>query len=316
MKYLLQRVLYAVPIATGVTIICFALIYLGPVDPATAVTPDDATPEQIALIRQAYGFDRPLVVQYFSWLGRVAVGDFGASIQTGRPVVEMLLPALANTLMLALFATGLSCSLAFAFGVLAATYHKRWPDWLFTGVAIVGVSVPSYWLAIVLISIFSVELNWLPAMGIGPQGAAHWTWNVEHLRHLVLPTIAVAMIPLGVIARTTRACVLDSLSQEFVESLYARGLSQLRVMLHVVRNAAPTVLAVAGLQFGQMLGGSILVETIFAWPGSGFLLYQSIFKRDLPVLQATIVVIALFFVLINLLVDMAQSWLDPRIERV
>ena len=315
MKYLLQRVAYAIPIAIGVTLICFALVYLGPVDPVTAVTPDDATPEQIAVIRKAYGFDRPLPVQYLTWLGRVAAGDFGASIQTGRPVVEMLLPALSNTMMLALSATMLSCSVAFTLGVLAAAWHGRWIDRLFTSIAIFGVSVPSYWLAIVLISIFSVELNWLPAMGIGPQGAAHWAWNIEHLRHLVLPTIAVAMIPLGVIARTTRACVLDALGQEFVESLQARGLSRRRIMLHVVRNAAPTVLAVAGLQFGQMLGGSILVETIFAWPGSGFLLYQSIFKRDLPVLQATIVVIALFFVLINLLVDMAQAWLDPRIQR-
>ena len=315
MKYLLQRIFYAVPIAIGVTVLCFALVYLGPVDPVAAMTPDDATPEQIAMIRKAYGFDRPLVVQYLVWLGRVATGDLGASIQTGRPVVELLLPALANTMMLALAAMTLSCVVAFTLGVLAATWHGRWPDRLFTGIAVVGVSVPSYWLAIVLISIFSVELSWLPAMGIGPHGAANWTWNAEHLRYLILPTFAVAMVPLGIIARTTRASVLEALSQEFVESLRARGLMHWRIMLHVVRNAAPTMLAVTGLQFGQLLGGSILVETIFAWPGSGFLLYQSIFKRDLPVLQGTIVVIALFFVFINLAVDVLQAWLDPRIER-
>jgi peptide/nickel transport system permease protein len=314
-SYFIQRLIYAVPIAIGVTIICFALIYLGPVDPVAAVTPDDATPEQIAMIRAAYGFDRPLPLQYLTWLSHVAVGDLGVSIQTGRPVTALLVPALANTVTLALFATILSFGLAFTMGVVAASWHDRWPDRVLSGLAAVGVSIPSYWFAIVLVIVFSVELNWLPAMGIGPGGAEHWSWNLEHLRHLILPVVSISMIPIGVLARTTRAAVLETLSLEFVEALRARGLPKRRIMLHVLRNAAPTVLAVSGLQFGQMLGGSILIETIFAWPGSGLLLYQAIFKRDLPVLQGTIAVIALLFVVINLLVDVLQTWLDPRIQR-
>jgi peptide/nickel transport system permease protein len=314
-SYIIQRALYAVPIAIGVTVICFALIYLGPVDPVAAVTPDDATPEQIAMIRAAYGFDRPLPVQYFTWLGHVVTGDLGVSIQTGRPVAALLLPALANTVTLALFATIFSFTLAFGMGVLAASWHDRWPDRALSAVAAIGVSIPSYWFAIILVIVFSVELNWLPAMGIGLGGAEHWAWDFAHLKHLILPVVAISMIPIGVLARTTRAAVLEILSNEFVEALRARGLPKRRIMLHVLRNAAPTILAVSGLQFGQMLGGSILIETIFAWPGSGFLLYQAIFKRDLPVLQGTIAVIALLFVAINLLVDLLQSWLDPRIQR-
>jgi peptide/nickel transport system permease protein len=310
-----HRIIYAVPILLGVTIICFALIHIGPVDPITAVTPDDATPEQIALIRTAYGFDRPLPIQYLSWLSQVVTGNFGVSIQTGQPVIELLLPALSNTIRLALFATALSFALAFLLGTTAAAFHGRWPDRILSSFAAVSVSIPNYWFAIVLVAIFSVELGWLPAMGIGPGGAQHWSWDGAHLRHLLLPVIAIAMIPTGVISRTVRAAVLESLSQEFVEALRARGLPPWRIMLHVLRNAAPTILAVSGLQFGQMLGGSILIETIFAWPGSGLLLFQSIFKRDLPVLQGTIAIIALLFVFINLAVDILQGWLDPRIER-
>ena len=245
-SYVIQRALYAVPIAIGVTVICFALIYLGPVDPVAAVTPDDATPEQIAMIRAAYGFDRPLPVQYFTWLGHVATGDLGVSIQTGRPVAALLLPALANTVTLALFATVFSFTLAFGMGVLAASWHDRWPDRALSAVAAIGVSIPSYWFAIILVIVFSVELNWLPAMGIGPGGAEHWAWDFAHLKHLILPVVAISMIPIGVLARTTRAAVLEILSNEFVEALRARGLPKRRIMLHVLRNAAPTVLAVVG----------------------------------------------------------------------
>jgi len=313
--YIAQRLLSFLPIVLGVTVICFALVYLGPVDPITAVTPDDATAEQIAKIRTLYGFDRPLAVQYLSWLGRLLVGDLGVSIQTGRSVVELLLPALRNTVRLALVATFLGFSVAFLLGVTAAFWHGSWIDRLLTALSSIAISIPSYWLGIVLVILFSVELNWLPAMGMGPGGAEQWSWDLEHARHLVLPATAIAVIPAGVIARSTRAAVLETLGQEYVEALQARGLPPWRILRSVLRNSAPTVLAVCGLQFGQMLGGSILIETIFAWPGSGLLLFQSIFKRDLPVLQGTILVIAMMFVFINLAVDILQSWLDPRIER-
>ena len=315
MDYVVRRILYALPIALGVTIICFSLVHMGPADPLLAVTPDDASPEEIERIRIAYGFDKPLPVQYLRWLGRVATGDLGFSLQSGRPVIEELVPALVNTIKLAAVATVIAFSVAFLFGILAAYHHGGWIDRVFTGVAVIGVSVPNYWLSIVLVIIFAVELNLLPAMGIGPGGSREWRWDWTHVRYLILPAIAVSAIPVGIITRTTRACVLEMLSQEFVPALYAKGISSPRVLLHVVRNAAPTVLAATGIQFGHLLGGSILVETVFAWPGSGFLLNDSVFRRDFPVIQGTIAVLAIFFVFINLTVDVIQSWLDPRIRR-
>jgi len=315
MNYILRRILYVVPILIGVTVLCFSLIYLGPADPLVAVTPDGAGPEEVERIRVAYGFDKPVPVQYLTWLGRVASGDFGRSMQSNRPVIDDLLPALANTMVLAAVATVLAFTVAFVLGVVAAYRNGRWLDRLFTGIAVSGVSVPNYWLSIVLIILFAVELNWLPAMGMGPGGSREWRWDIEHLRFLVLPAIAVSAIPVGIIMRTTRACVLEMLSQEFVQALYAKGISPARVLVHVIRNASPTVLAATGIQFGHLLGGSILVETVFSWPGSGYLLNESIYQRDLPMLQAIIAVIAIFFVFINLGVDLLQSWLDPRIKR-
>jgi peptide/nickel transport system permease protein len=315
MDYILRRIFYAIPIALGVTVIVFSLVYMGPVDPLTAVTPDDAEPHVIEMIKKQYGFDKPIPVQYLIWLKRALMGDFGVSLQSNRPVIDEVIPALRKTMMLAMVATGLAFSVAFVLGVLAAYHNGTWMDRIFTGAAVIGVSVPNYWLSIVLVVIFSVELNWLPAVGMGPRGSGEWEWNLVHIRYLILPVIAVSAIPVGIITRTTRACVLEMLSQEFVPALHSKGITSVRVLVHVVRNAAPTVLAATGIQFGHLLGGSILVETVFVWPGTGYLLNESIFRRDFPVLQGTIAVLAIFFVLINLIVDIVQTWLDPRIKR-
>jgi peptide/nickel transport system permease protein len=170
--------------------------------------------------------------------------------------------------------------------------------------------VPHYWLGMVLVIIFSVQLNWLPAVGAGPGGSGAWAWDWEHFRYLILPAITTSVIPMGIVTRTVRALTGDILSQDFVEALRAKGLRETEVFRHVVKNAAPTALAVMGLQLGYMLGGSILIETVFSWPGSGLLLNSAIFRRDLPPLQGTILVLALFFVLLNLLVDIAQASID------
>ena len=185
-------------------------------------------------------------------------------------------------------------------------------DKLATGVAVAGVSVPHYWLGMVLVIIFSVWLNWLPAVGMGPGG---WSWDFEHLRFLILPAITMSVIPMGIVTRTVRALTGDILSQDFVEALRSKGLKETQVFRHVVKNAAPTAVAVMGLQLGYLLGGSILIETVFSWPGTGFLLNSAIFQRDLPLLQGTILVLALFFVFLNLVVDIAQAAIDPRIKR-
>jgi peptide/nickel transport system permease protein len=181
--------------------------------------------------------------------------------------------------------------------------------------SIVGVSVPHYWLGMVLVIVFAAQLNWLPATGAGPGSSADWVWNWEHVRHLILPAVTMSVIPMGIIARTVRALVAEMLAQEFVVGLRAKGLTDVGVFFHIVKNVAPTALAVMGLQLGYLLGGSILIETVFSWPGTGFLLNSAIFQRDLPLLQGTILVLAMFFVLLNLIVDIVQGLLDPRISR-
>jgi peptide/nickel transport system permease protein len=180
---------------------------------------------------------------------------------------------------------------------------------------VTGISVPHYWLGMVLVIIFSVELGLLPAMGMGEGSSAEWVWDWAHMRSMVLPVITLSVIPLGIVTRTVRAAVAEILGQEYVQALRAKGLRECQVLVHVAKNAAPTMLAVLGLQFGYLLGGSILIETVFSWPGTGFLLNNAIFRRDIPVLQGTILVLSLFFVLLNMLVDLAQTAIDPRIRR-
>lgn len=313
--YIIRRVLYAIPIALGVSIICFSLVYLGPGDPIQAVMPDEASEAETQRIRVAYGFDKPIPIQYLLWLNRAVQGDFGNSLQHNRPVIAELIPALQNTFRLAVFAATLSFVIAFVAGGIAAYRNGTWIDKSVTAFAITGVSVPHYWVAIILVIIFAVELGMLPAIGMGSGSSRDWAWDLDHMKALVMPVIALSMIPMGIIMRTTRASVLEVLSQDYVETLRSKGLSELNVLRHVIRNASPTVLAVTGLQFGHLLGGSILIETVFVWPGSGLLLNEAIFKRDVPILQGTILVLAIFFVFVNLIVDIMQTWLDPRIKR-
>jgi len=221
--------------------------------------------------------------------------------------------ALGNTFILALSAAVLGFTLGVTLGTTAAFYQGRWLDKLTSATAITGVSLPHYWVGILLIIVFSVELNWLPAMGMRSTIGESSLRDVA--RHMVLPTIALALIPMGVIMRMARASVLEILSQEFVMTLRAKGLWSRTVTRHIVKNAAPPVLTLMGLQFGYLLGGSVLVETVFSWPGSGFLLNLSIFQRDIPVLQGVILVLAAFFVILNLFVDILHSVIDPRIRR-
>jgi peptide/nickel transport system permease protein len=308
--YVGRRLLLAIPTLVGASIIVFAMVHLAPGDPLSAVMPVDASQADIEAARRAYGFDQPLPVQYLRWLGRVVQGDLGKSIATRRPVLQDVYDALKKSLVLALSASLLAFGIGIALGLFAAFQQGRVLDKLMSAVAIVGVSVPHYWAGIILIIVFSVQLNWLPAMGASAEGGA-----VDSLRHMALPTIALALIPLGVLTRVVRSAALDILAQEFVLALRAKGLGRGMVFAHVVKNAAPQILTVLGLQFGFQLGGSVLVETVFSWPGTGYLMNLAIFQRDLPVLQGVILVLATFFVLLNLAVDLAQTLVDPRIAR-
>jgi peptide/nickel transport system permease protein len=223
--------------------------------------------------------------------------------------------AVSNTLLLASAAALVGVGLGCVLGALAGYRAGSWVDRAASALSVVGVSVPHYWLGLVLTIFFSIKLGWFPAMGAGPDGSGEWTWDVDHLKHLVLPAATLCVIPMGIITRTVRALVAETLGQEFVVALRARGLGPGAIFRHVAKNAAPTVLAVAGLQVGYLMGGSILVETVFAWPGTGFLLNTAIFQRDIPLLQGTILVLCLFFVALNLLVDLLQPFIDPRMAR-
>lgn len=315
LAYIVRRIVYVVPIVICVALVCFLLVHLAPGDPLVAVLPADASQELAAQLRAAYGFDRPLPVQFGLWIWKALHGDLGTSIATGRPVASEVARAVGNTMMLALAAATVGFSLGLTLGLIAGYFRDTWVDKLTAGIASIGLSVPYYWLGIVLVIIFSAQLNWLPAVGAGPGGANAWSWDWAHLRYLVLPALTAAAVPMGIVTRTVRALTADILSQDFVEALRAKGLRERQVFRHVIRNAAPTALAVMGLQLGYMLGGSILTETVFSWPGTGLLLNSAIFQRDLPLLQGTILVLALFFVFLNLLVDVAQAAIDPRIAR-
>ena len=310
--YALMRLIYVVPVALGVSLVCFLLVHLAPGDPLIAVLPPDASAQLEAEMRTLYGFDRALPVQFGLWLWRVLHGDLGTSIATGRAVSEEVWHAVGNTVMLAMLAAVIGFVIGVLCGLLAGYFRDSWVDRVVTTIAITGVSMPHYWLGMVLVIVFSVLLGWLPAVGAGLAG---WAWDWEHVKHLILPAVTMSVIPMGIIARTIRALVGDLLSQEFVLALRAKGISEARVFLHVAKNAAPTAIAVMGLQLGYLLGGSILIETVFSWPGAGFLLNSAIFQRDLPLLQGTILVLALFFVFLNLVVDVLQATIDPRIKR-
>jgi len=315
LAYVIRRLLYVVPIALGVTLLVFLLVHLAPGDPLNAVVPADAPASVVELLKKEYGFDQPLVVQYGRWLWRAAGGDLGLSISNRQPVAATLVAAIPNTLILTMFATLIGFSLGLLLGGTAGYHQGGWIDRIATGLGIVGVSVPHYWLGMVLVIVFSVNLNVLPAMGMGQGSSREWAWDFEHLRHVVLPAITLSVIPMGIITRTVRATVAEILNQEFVQTLRAKGLPQGLIMRHVIKNAAPTVCAVLGLQLGYLLGGSILIETVFSWPGTGFLLNDAIFRRDIPVLQGTILVLGLFFVGLNLVVDVLQTAIDPRMRR-
>ncbi len=241
--------------------------------------------------------------------------DEEEQIATNRSVSAELARALRNTLILAFASTLIGFTLGSVLGALAGYLQGSLADKAITAFAVSGVSVPHYWLGIVLVIVFSVELGWLPSYGAGPGSSDLWRPDFTHLRYLILPAVTLSVIPMGVVMRTVRALVAETLNQDFVQALRAKGLEEKSVFRHVLRNAAPTALAVIGLQFGYLLGGSILVETVFSWPGTGFLLNMAIFQRDLPLLQGTILVLAMFFVVLNLTVDVIQTAIDPRIKR-
>lgn len=311
--YTLRRLLYAIPVLLGVSVVVFLLIQLAPGDAADLLIPPEAPKEVADQLRARLGLDQPVYIQYVRWLGRLLQGDLGVSVVTSTPVAGDVFNALGNTFVLAVPAALLGFSLGIVLGSLAAFNRGTILDKVFSATAITGVSLPHYWVGIVLVALFAVVLNVLPAQGMGSHQGFPRSW--EEARHFILPVITLSLIPMGIVSRLVRANVLEIVGQEFVATLHAKGLWRRRVLVHVLKNAAPSALALIGLQFGYLLGGSILVETVYNWPGSGGLMNLAIFRRDVPVLAGTILAIAAIFVVINIIVDVLQALIDPRIRR-
>jgi peptide/nickel transport system permease protein len=315
--YALRRLIMTIPILLGVTIICFALVQIAPGDPVQNLVRPDANPEDVARLRAYYGLDQPVVIQYVLWLWRVLGGDLGMSIANNMPVAGEVFRAFGNTIIVALISVVVAFVLSMVLGVIAATRQGGIVDRLVTALAVFGISVPTFWLAVVLVIVFAVNLNWLPATGMGASGSDAFNYfDWDDFKFAIMPIIAFALPPLAIMTRTTRSSLSEILNQDFIQTLRAKGLSEFSIILHAVRNIMPSAIAMLGLQLGYLIGGSVLVETVFTWPGTGFLLNKAILTRDIPLLQGTILVLATVFVLINLVVDLAQSLVDPRIKRI
>jgi peptide/nickel transport system permease protein len=302
-RFLARRLLLAIPVLLGVATLVFSLIHLIPGDPVQAMLGDAASPESVIEMRSKLGLDRPLYVQYVAFLKDAAQGDLGTSLRTNEPVTAAIAARLPATFELALAAMLVAIAIAIPAGIVAAVWAGTSIDHAATTLALLGISMPNFWLGPLLAIVFSVSLGWLPVSGRGT------------LAHLVLPAITLGAPLAAVLARMTRASLIDELRELYVTAARARGVSATRVVLrHAFRNSLIPIVTVLGLQVGAVLTGAVITETIFAWPGVGRLLIQSIGFRDYPLVQGCILLIAVTYVSVNLVTDMAYGYLDPRIR--
>ena len=306
----MRRLVLAITTLIGVTFLVFLSIRLIPGDPAIALAGELATPELIEMVRRDLGLDQPVINQYVNYVGRVVQGDMGRSIRSRLPVREEIEIRLPRTLLLTIVSLTISATIGIAIGVTAATHPNSWFDGGSMVFALLGVSMPIFWLGLMLMIFFAVLLpQWLGLSGpvLPPTGSGTW-------QHLVMPVIALAANSMAIQARMTRACMLEVLRQDYIRTARAKGQRERIVIYrHALRNALLPIVTIIGLQFGTLLGGAVLTETVFAWPGIGRLLVDAIGFRDYPVIQGTVLTIAIGFVLTNLIVDSLYAYLDPRI---
>jgi ABC-type dipeptide/oligopeptide/nickel transport system permease component len=310
LRFIVRRVLLVLPVLFGLLVLTFILVRIVPNDPSAALAGQNATPQQIAEIRAKYGFDRPLVVQFLIYLRQVVQADLGTSIQSGRPVVQDILQRLPATLELTTVSMLIAVTIGLPLGLISAVRRASWVDYTAMGVSLSTLSMPVFWFGIVAIWIFSLQLGWLPVSG---RGGPVWEWN--GLRHIVLPAVTLATTSVAIISRLTRSGMLEVLGRDYIVTARAKGVAErLVVGKHALKNALIPVVTVVGLQYGFLLGGAVVTETIFAWPGVGRLAMTSILQRDYPVVQGCVLLVAVLFVLINLAVDLLYAWIDPRIR--
>ena len=309
--YALRRLAATIPVMGVVALFVFSLLYLSPGDPAAVIAGDIATEEDIAKIRAKLGLDQPYLVRFGTWLVSLSQGDLGTSIFTGLPVTTLIGQRLEPTLALTLCTLIVAVALAVPLGVLAAARAGGWIDRVVMGVSVVGFSVPVFVLAYGLVLLFSIHLEWLPVQGYSPLREGFWPF----LRHMILPSVALGLTYMALIARITRASMLDVLSQDYVRTAHAKGLAPGTVLVrHALKNAAVPIVTIIGIGIALLIGGVVVTETVFAIPGIGRLTVDAILRRDYPVIQGIILVFSGAYVLVNLIVDMLYTVLDPRIR--
>ncbi|MGE5256732.1 MAG: nickel ABC transporter permease [Hyphomicrobiales bacterium] len=303
LTYVIKRFLAMIPVLIGISILLFFMLRLLPGDPAQVLAGQMASPEDIEAIRKQLGLDRPIYEQYLSYLSRLARLDLGRSARTQNPVIEEIWARLPNTMLLAVVAISLACLFGIPAGIISAVRPYTWVDYLVTTAGLFGISMPVFWLGLMLVVVFSVILRWLPAGGTGG-------WQ-----HVVLPSVTLASFVVAFIARMTRATMLETLAQDYTTTARSKGLKEKAVVIkHALKNALIPIVTVVGLQFGLLLGGAVLTETVFAWPGVGRLIVDSILARDYPMIQGTILIFGLLYLLVNLGVDLVYAVIDPRIR--
>ncbi len=302
LRFLLRRLIVAVAVALTVSVVTFVLSHVA-VDPAVAVAPDSATDADLAAIRTRYGFDRPLPVQYLDYLGNIVTLDLGVSYLTGEPVAAMIAERAPTTALLAILSILFALSLAIPLGVLAAVFPNTIIDRCCLMLAVAGQAIPNFWAGLILIIVFGVQLRWLPISGS------------SSLAHFVLPTIALGTFAMPALMRLTRAGMLDVLSSDYIRTARAMGLASPAILFRWgLTNALLPVISLTAVQFGFMLGGSIIIESVFAIHGVGYLAWQSFSRSDMPVIQAIVLLVSLAYIVLTLLADLINAWMDPRIR--
>lgn len=310
--YLIKRLIYFVILLFGVSLIVFLAMRLVPGDPIVHLAGPFATEKQRDQIRQSYGLDQPMVVQYTKWLGKALRGDLGRSMQLRVPVTELLVVKLLNTLLLVAGAIIIAIGIGWSLGIAAGLNPSSWIDKLALVVSLAGISLPAFWFGMILIITFAINLNIFPASGIVNQRGTGGGF-LDLLWHLILPAITTAVLPAGMLVRMTRTAVLDITRMPFVNALFARGLPQNLITRHVVRNAFPTILNVTGMQAGFLLTAAIFTEVVFNWPGLGLQIYTAVTAQDYTVVQGAVLMVAFMFLVFNIVVDILRPMFDPRI---
>lgn len=312
-RYILGRLISAIPVLLGITVIVFLIMALIPGDPATAILGSYATPENVEKLNRDLGLDKPLVAQYFIWLGNMLQGDFGTSFSLNRPVIDEVLERFNATLILAGTSFVICSLLGIMAGVVSAANQYGWADKGITFVVLLGISIPSFFLGMMMILFFSVNLRVFPVSGMWPIYGTRDIWAL--LNHLVLPATALAVVATGVIARLSRSAMLEVLRQDFIRTARAKGVNERGVIWrHALKAAMVSIIPVLGIQAGFVLSGAVYIEIVFQWPGVGRMLVDAILKRDILLVQGGVVFVAACYVLFNIVVDVAQSLLDPRIK--